>query len=72
MLSVAGNLQTQPRSDTWEAFHTPALDSYSNDLAHEVALSVAWIRQKQKTKQNIKHNVINSLPVTKELFLWLS
>lgn len=65
MLTAAEDLGTQCRSDAREAFCVTALSYYSNDLAGELALSVARIRQKQKT---IKHNVTYSLPVTKELF----
>lgn len=48
-----------------------ALDFYSNDVAGGVAFC-QWLGlgKNGKTKQNIKHSVIYSLPVTKELFPW--
>lgn len=35
-------------SDAWEAFCITALDSYTNDLAPELALSVAWMSKTRK------------------------
>lgn len=69
MLTAAEDPRTQSGSDAWEAFCITALDSYSNDLAPEVALSVALLRQNQK---NHEAQVTYPLPVTEELLLWLS
>lgn len=70
MLTAAEDPRTQSGSDAWEAFCITALDSYSNDLAPEVALSVAWLRQNQKNHK--AQQVTYPLPVTEELLLWLS
>lgn len=58
MVTAAEDPRTQSGSDAWEAFCITALDSYSNDLAPEVALSVVWLRQNQK---NHKAQQVTSL-----------